>query len=115
VPSLWEGFGYAAAEAMASGTAVVASRAGGLAEIVEDGKSGILVEPGNRDELARAIASLIEDPERRARIGAQARSRIVSEYSTATVCARMENLYREAIQAGASSVSEKLKYRAATS
>src|SRR5205814_8084426 len=68
VPSLWEGFGYVAAEAMACGAAVVASRVGGLAEIIEDGKSGMLIEPGNANDLAAGILSLINDAERRSAI-----------------------------------------------
>jgi glycosyltransferase involved in cell wall biosynthesis len=98
VPSLWEGFGYVCVEAMACGKAVVASRTGGLEEIVEDGRSGILVEPGNAEELARAILTLIGDREHRTEIGRAARKRVVEEYSSATVAARMTNLYLQVIQ-----------------
>ena len=98
VPSLWEGFGYVCAEAMACGIPVVASRTGGLAEIIEDEKSGLLVEPGNAAELARAILSLVRDPERRAQIGAAARNRSVAEFSSTTIAARMTNLYLQVIQ-----------------
>jgi glycogen(starch) synthase len=98
VPSLWEGFGYVCAEAMACGKPVVASRTGGLAEIIEDGRSGVLVEPGNAEELARAILSLIRDPERRAQIATAARKRVVEEFSSAAIAARMSDLYRQVIQ-----------------
>jgi glycosyltransferase involved in cell wall biosynthesis len=98
VPSLWEGFGYVCAEAMACGTAVVASRTGGLAEIIEDERSGVFVEPGNAEDLAAAILNLIQDPERRARIAAGARRRIVEEFSSATIAARMTQLYQQVIQ-----------------
>ena len=64
-PARAESFGMAAAEAMACGTAVVASNVGGLPEIVIDGKSGLLVEPGDAGQLASAIISLLEDPARR--------------------------------------------------
>ena len=97
VPSLWEGFGYVCAEAMACGVAVVASRIGGLAEIIEDERSGVFVEPGNSEDLAAAISNLIQDPERRARVGAAARNRIVEEFSSATIAARMTDLYRQVI------------------
>lgn len=97
VPSLWEGFGYVCAEAMACGVAVVASRIGGLAEIIEDERSGVFVEPGNAEELAAAILNLIQDPERRARIGAGARNRIVEEFSSTTIAARMTDLYQQVI------------------
>jgi glycosyltransferase involved in cell wall biosynthesis len=55
VPSRWEGFGLVALEAMRAGRAVVASAVGGLPELVEDGVSGLLVEPGCARSLARAI------------------------------------------------------------
>jgi starch synthase len=97
VPSLWEGFGYVCAEAMACGVAVVASRTGGLAEIIEEEKSGILVEPGNAKDLAAAVLNLIGDPERRARIGAGARTRVVEEFSSAAIAARMTDLYQQVI------------------
>jgi glycogen(starch) synthase len=93
VPSLWEGFGYVAAEAMACGLAVIASRAGGLAEIIEDGKSAILVEPGNAEELAGAIVSLISNTERRSTIGTAARRRIVDNFSRPVIADRMADLY----------------------
>ena len=99
VPSLWEGFGYVCAEAMACGTPVVASRTGGLAEIVEDGRSGVLVEPGNAEELAQAILRVIRDPEQRAQISAAARKRVVEEFSSAVIAMRMSDLYRDVIQA----------------
>jgi glycogen(starch) synthase len=98
VPSLWEGFGYVCAEAMSCGTAVVASRTGGLAEIIEDEKSGLLVEPGNAAELAAAILSLIRDPKRRAQIGSAGRRRVVEEFSSATIAARMNGLYQQVMQ-----------------
>jgi len=98
VPSLWEGFGYVAAEAMACGVPVIASRMGGLAEIIEDGRSGVLVEPGNAEELAQTMVNLIEDPARRTQIGAAARERAVAQFSSATIATQMAQLYGEVIQ-----------------
>jgi len=70
VPSLWrEPFGIAAVEAMAAGKPVVASRVGGLADIVEDGVTGFLVEPGNANQLAQRIETLINDPMLRKKMG----------------------------------------------
>src|SRR5262249_20856408 len=63
LPSLWESFGYVCVEAMALGRPVVASRAGGLAEIVEDGVSGLLVRPGDAEALGAAIGRLLDDAE----------------------------------------------------
>ncbi|MFA6635944.1 MAG: glycosyltransferase family 4 protein [Candidatus Omnitrophota bacterium] len=61
MPSLKEGFGLAAAEAMASGKPCIVSKVGGLTEIVTDGKNGLTVKPASGEELARAIVRLAED------------------------------------------------------
>ena len=73
VPSRAEPFGTVAAEAMAAGTPVVATRVGGLPEVVEDGVSGLLVEPGRPDALADAVVRVLE---RRAEMGEAARRRV---------------------------------------
>ena len=93
VPSLYEGFGLPATEAMACGTPVVASAAGALPEVMETGGGGILVPPADPDALAKAIATLLEQPEARARLGAQARPRIVDAYSWPRIARRTTQLY----------------------
>ncbi|MCX6354274.1 MAG: glycosyltransferase family 4 protein [Candidatus Aureabacteria bacterium] len=76
VPSIWrEPFGIAAVEAMAAGKPVVASRVGGLEEIVDHGVTGFLVEPGNAGEVAESIKKLLDDPELRMRMGEAGRER----------------------------------------
>ena len=67
-----EVFGKTIAEAMACGTATIATRVGGIPEVLEDGETGILVQPRSPQELARAISHLLENPMRRRQIGAQA-------------------------------------------
>jgi glycosyltransferase involved in cell wall biosynthesis len=69
VPSRLEPFGNVAVEAMALGRPVIASRVGGLPEIVDDGDTGILVPPGDQAALVAAIRSLVDDPGRAARLG----------------------------------------------
>lgn len=70
VPSRWaEPFGIVAAEALMRGTAVVASNAGGLAEIVQDGQTGLLVPPGDVDALAAALLRLLRDRELAEQLG----------------------------------------------
>lgn len=69
VPSLYESFGNVALEGMASGLPVIASRCGGLQELVADGRCGILVEPGQPENLAEALLRLCQDQGLRERMG----------------------------------------------
>jgi starch synthase len=75
LPSLAESFGFAALEAMSLGRPVVASRAGGLPEVVSDGETGLLVDVGDAPALARALVALLRDPGRAAALGAAGRER----------------------------------------
>ena len=75
MPSFYEGFGLSVAEAMASGTPVVASSVGGLPELLRHGKCGILVRPGRPDKLASAILALARDPGERKKLAAEGRKR----------------------------------------
>jgi glycogen synthase len=79
-PSLSEGFGVVCAEAMAHGKPVVASAVGGLANLIEDGRTGLLVPPGDVVALRTAIEALLADRDLRQRLGAAARERIQSYY-----------------------------------
>jgi len=82
VPSVWrEPFCIAAVEAMAAGKPVVASRAGGLADIVEDGVTGILVDPGEPAALAAGISRLLADPSLRVRMGQAGRDAAERRYA----------------------------------
>lgn len=80
LPSSYEGFSHQLVEAMACGTPVVASRAGGNPEIVQDGVNGLLVEPGDAHGLAEALASLLRDPSRAQAFAAEGR-KAVGDYS----------------------------------
>jgi len=73
--------GLAALEAMASGTPVVASRTGGLAEVVADGETGFLVPPGDTRALADRLARLTSDRRLAARLGANARDLVVQQFT----------------------------------
>jgi glycosyltransferase involved in cell wall biosynthesis len=75
VPSLYEPFGIVAVEGLAMNKAVIGSRTGGIKEIIEDGSSGLLFEPGNHMELAEKIKLLLKDEKERKRMEANARKR----------------------------------------
>ena len=93
LPSVAEAFGLVLAEAMAMRTAVVATRVGGIPELVEDGVTGILVPPASPEALAEAILSLLRDPARRMRLGEAGRSRVVEGFRFETMMKGYETLY----------------------
>ena len=94
-PSLYEGFGLPAAEALACGTPVVATQAGALPEIVEDGVSGLLAPAGAVPPLAAAIRTLLEDPERCRSMGEAGARRIRERFSWRRTAEEMTAIYEE--------------------
>lgn len=110
VPSLGEGFGMVALEAMERGRAVIASAVGGLPEIVVDGETGLLVPPGDAEALAGAIRTLADDADRVVAMGAAGRARALAEFSQARCTERTEALYETAL-AEASARPSRLRRR----
>jgi N-acetyl-alpha-D-glucosaminyl L-malate synthase BshA len=96
LPSQTESFGLAALEAMACGSPVVASRAGGLPEIIEDGVTGILEPVGSVEAMARRAVETLRDPARH-RAMADAAVRRARDFSADAVVPRYEALYQEAV------------------
>lgn len=92
-----EPFGLVVLEAMATGTPVVATAHGGPLDIIEDGRSGDLVPPGDIAAMAQAILALVRDPARRARVGALARERVIAHFSAAQYVAGVDAIYRELV------------------
>lgn len=90
-----ESFGVAALEASAMEIPVVASDIGGVPEVVEDGKTGILVEPKNVKKLVEAIKKLIEDENLRKKMGKAGRKFVERNYNWTNNAQQMENLYKE--------------------
>lgn len=94
VPSRWrEAFGLAALQAALAARPVVATRVGGLAEVVEDGATGTLVPNEDADAMARAILSLLDDPERARRLGEHARERALARFSWPAYLDAYDELY----------------------
>jgi starch synthase len=94
-PSVYEPLGIVNLEAMACGTAVVASRVGGIPEVVDHGVTGLLVPPDDPAALAEALNALVRDPSRAAAYGAAGRERAVTEFSWTTIAAATADLYAE--------------------
>jgi starch synthase len=96
-PSIYEPFGLINLEAMACGTAVVASRVGGIPEVVVDGETGVLVPPGDPAALAAAVRRIATDPERAARLGSAGRQRVEAAFSWTRIAERTLAVYADAI------------------
>ena len=98
-PSLWEGFGLAPVEAMVAGKAIVASDIPTFREVIAD--TGILVEPGEPEPLARSILSLARDPQRRDALGRHARQRAHERFRAERMADEYRRLYEELFATGA--------------
>jgi starch synthase len=100
-PSVYEPLGIVNLEAMACGTAVVASDVGGIPEVVDDGVTGTLVHYDPNDprgfeaDLAQAVNALVEDPAKAARYGAAGRQRCIDEFSWARIAEQTVEIYRK--------------------
>ncbi|RPI05662.1 MAG: glycosyltransferase [Zetaproteobacteria bacterium] len=98
LPSADEAFGLAALEGMSCGVPVVATSVGGVPEVLEDGKSGFLLPPGDIEGMARAALELLQHGERLAEFRAAARRRAVEHFDTTLVVPRYEAFYREVLE-----------------
>lgn len=98
VPSLLEPFGIVCLEAMAAGVPVVASKVEGIQEIIEDGKTGILVPPGNAPFLARTILRLLEDPHLRAEIRYNGLKVVEERFEIGRIVSEYQTLYLECLK-----------------
>ena len=100
LPSRAEGLGVAALEAMAAGRPVVASAVGGLAESVIDGRTGLLVPPGDAVALGAALERLLHEPALRAALGAAGPTRVGEGFLAEQMVEAYERLYRDALGGG---------------
>jgi starch synthase len=96
-PSVYEPLGIVNLEAMACGTAVVASKVGGIPEVVADGETGLLVPPDDPDALAESITALTRDRDRAKAMGAAGRERAQSQFDWGKIAGQTAELYRSVV------------------
>ncbi|OHA80118.1 MAG: hypothetical protein A2747_00575 [Candidatus Yonathbacteria bacterium RIFCSPHIGHO2_01_FULL_44_41] len=95
LPSLTEAFGYVLLEAGFAGLPVVASHVGGIPEIIDDGKTGLLIPPRDSEAIKNALKRLIESPDLRAAFSASFKERVTDGFSRETALAKTTNLYEK--------------------
>ena len=100
LPSLSESFGLVLLEAMSCGLPIVATRTGGIPELIHDGTQGFLAEPGNADELARAVRALFADDDRRWQIGQANATQVRTSHTWPAIAERTRQLYDDAVHSG---------------
>ncbi len=100
LPSLNEGMGRALIEAMAAGRPVIASEVGGIPAVVRHRETGVLVRPGNIEDLEHALLEYIQRPDWRKEIGARASESIGERFSTAYMVGAIESTYETALRGG---------------
>jgi glycosyltransferase involved in cell wall biosynthesis len=98
VPSRYENLPLSVLEGMACGVAVVASRVGGVPEMMDDGVEGTLVPPEDPEALSAALAKILNDRDLAARMGAAGRRRVVADFTWDSVAARIEAAYEELLR-----------------
>jgi len=98
VPSLEESFGVTAVEGSACGRPIIASRVGGLPEVVLDGQTGIMVKSQNVDSLVAAMEYMLENPQERVRMGLAGREFVLKHYDFQDNVTQMEQVYKTLIK-----------------
>lgn len=94
IPSLWEGFGLTALEAMVVGVPVVATSVGGLPEVVEHGTTGLLVPPADEAGLVRGIAWMLDHPREAGDMAQSAKAAVELKFTASVMARKTEDLYR---------------------
>ena len=95
LPSLWEGLGIVLLEAMAFKLPIVASRVGGITDVVVDGTTGFLVPPKDSKSLAQAIITLLKEPEKAEKMGEEGYGRVSKEFRDSVANEKMMELYEK--------------------
>jgi glycosyltransferase involved in cell wall biosynthesis len=97
-PSLWENFPNVCLEAMASGRGIIASNNGGMYDMLHDCEGGILIDPTNITAISSAIISMLDDKERRWKMGQEARRKLLNTYNSKVIGTRMQGEYLSLIR-----------------
>lgn len=97
-PSRWENFPNVCLEAMAAARGIVGSSAGGMVDLLDSGTAGLLVPPCHPDAIARAVITLLQNPDQRMQLGQTARERVLTAYNQEQIGQWQEASYRRAIQ-----------------
>jgi glycosyltransferase involved in cell wall biosynthesis len=100
LPSVWENFPNVCLEAMSAGRAIVASSAGGMAEMLEGGAHGVLIPPRDPKAIAESVIRLLRSPDLCQALGTSARKRVISAYSLERIGPELERSYQAAIALG---------------
>jgi glycosyltransferase involved in cell wall biosynthesis len=95
--TIGEPFGQVIIEGMAAGKPVVATNGGGVPEIVEDGRTGLLVPMGNASAMADAICKILTDPQWAREMGTRARQRVQDHFTVELTARRVEQVYRQVL------------------
>jgi glycosyltransferase involved in cell wall biosynthesis len=97
LPSLNEGLPMTVLEAMAASKPVIATRVGAIPSVIRDGENGLLVAPKDSEGLRNAVASLLNDPERRRRLGDQAHAWVSQNYTSEAMALKYREMYEEVL------------------
>jgi|GEM_PF-1035757 len=97
LPSVYEPFGIVLLEAMACETPCIGIRTGGMPDIIDHDRTGLLVEPRSDEGISEAIASLYHDPEKRCRMGKNGRDRVISDFSWKDISDKTIEVYRQVL------------------
>lgn len=97
-PSYEDSLGIRILEAMSCGLPLIATRVGGVPEVIEDGRTGILVEPGNVDALADSLICLLDDDDVRKNIGMNARRKVAEEFTARNMAKKTMQLYQNILE-----------------
>ena len=97
-PSIYEAFGLPVLEAMSIGKPVVGTRTGGIPELIKNGENGLLVEPGNTDQLAKAILSVLSDASYAKKLGERGRNMVIKHFTWEETGKKTLELYEEALE-----------------